>query len=87
MYGQEGKVAEMGRHAELVEKGGLYAEMWARQAEGAPDSQTASSLNLQDLEEAASGVTRAAVAPHYRAGPAGDPPLGPHGHGGHGFHG
>ena len=31
MYMQEGVVVEEGRHAALVERGGLYAEMWARQ--------------------------------------------------------
>ncbi|MEO6579608.1 MAG: ABC transporter ATP-binding protein/permease [Sphingomicrobium sp.] len=28
----EGRVAERGRHSELLAKGGLYAELWARQA-------------------------------------------------------
>ena len=32
---QEGTIAEQGRHSELVQKGGLYAEMWQRQAEAA----------------------------------------------------
>jgi ATP-binding cassette, subfamily B, heavy metal transporter len=29
---EAGQVAERGTHAELMAKGGLYAEMWARQA-------------------------------------------------------
>ncbi|MCY7340088.1 MAG: hypothetical protein LH465_09110 [Sphingomonas bacterium] len=28
----QGKVAERGRHGELLAKGGLYAELWTRQA-------------------------------------------------------
>ena len=28
----EGRVAERGNHASLLRQGGLYAEMWARQA-------------------------------------------------------
>ncbi|MFD1961331.1 hypothetical protein ACFSHP_23965 [Novosphingobium panipatense] len=28
----EGRLAESGRHAELLRRDGLYAEMWARQA-------------------------------------------------------
>ena len=30
---EAGRVAERGRHAELLRQGGLYAEMWARQAQ------------------------------------------------------
>lgn len=32
---QEGTIAEQGRHSELIQRGGLYAEMWQRQAEAA----------------------------------------------------
>ncbi len=28
---EQGQLAERGSHGELLEKGGLYAEMWARQ--------------------------------------------------------
>ncbi|RUT30930.1 ABC transporter ATP-binding protein/permease [Arsenicitalea aurantiaca] len=30
---RDGRIAERGRHAELLEKGGLYAQMWSRQRE------------------------------------------------------
>ena len=33
----EGRLAEEGTHAELLRRGGLYAEMWARQAESMED--------------------------------------------------
>ena len=29
----EGQLAEQGTHTDLLRRGGLYAEMWARQAE------------------------------------------------------
>jgi hypothetical protein len=32
---QEGLIAERGTHAQLIQQGGLYAEMWTRQAEAA----------------------------------------------------
>lgn len=82
---QEGRVAEMGSHVELLGRGGLYAQMWARQAEAGSDSRPSSSTNLAGLEEAVSQA--GARVPQRRGGPAGDPPLARHGHGGHGFHG
>ena len=30
----EGRIVEEGRHAELLQRGGLYAELWARQSGG-----------------------------------------------------
>jgi ABC-type multidrug transport system fused ATPase/permease subunit len=30
----EGRIAEQGTHAELLERGGLYAGFWARQSGG-----------------------------------------------------
>lgn len=30
----KGRIIEQGTHAELVEKGGLYAELWSRQSGG-----------------------------------------------------
>ena len=29
----QGRIAERGRHQELLDRGGLYADMWARQIE------------------------------------------------------
>ncbi|WP_409035226.1 ABCB family ABC transporter ATP-binding protein/permease [Novosphingobium sp.] len=37
----EGKLAEQGTHAQLLGKRGLYADMWARQAEAVEDAQAA----------------------------------------------
>jgi len=30
----EGRIVETGRHAELLQRGGLYAALWARQSGG-----------------------------------------------------
>jgi ATP-binding cassette subfamily B multidrug efflux pump len=30
----EGRIIEQGRHGDLLEKGGLYARLWARQSGG-----------------------------------------------------
>jgi len=60
---QEGTIAEQGKHSELIQRGGLYAEMWQRQAEaaaieevvapddavsGMPDSRIASEISLSN---------------------------------------
>ena len=37
----EGKVAERGSHEQLLERGGLYAELWYRQAAERSAQQTA----------------------------------------------
>ncbi|CAL5222432.1 g4794 [Coccomyxa viridis] len=37
---QEGTIAEQGRHSELIQRDGLYAEMWQRQAEAAAIEET-----------------------------------------------
>ncbi|MBN8501226.1 MAG: ATP-binding cassette domain-containing protein, partial [Sphingomonadales bacterium] len=34
----DGQLAESGNHAELLRRGGLYAEMWTRQAEAIEDA-------------------------------------------------
>ena len=36
-----GELAESGTHAELLEQGGLYAEMWAQQAAERSDEEEA----------------------------------------------
>ena len=37
----EGQLAEQGTHAQLLRKGGLYAEMWTRQAEAIEEASEA----------------------------------------------
>lgn len=48
---QDGEVAEVGSHPELIQRQGLYADMWARQQEAgsasAPSSRAASTADLQ----------------------------------------
>jgi ABC-type multidrug transport system fused ATPase/permease subunit len=37
----QGEIKEVGSHASLIDRGGVYADMWARQAESAvSDSKT-----------------------------------------------
>ena len=38
---EHGRLAEQGRHRDLLRDGGLYAEMWARQAESVEDASLA----------------------------------------------
>jgi ATP-binding cassette subfamily B multidrug efflux pump len=35
-----GRIAEEGTHAQLIERGGLYAQLWARQSGGFIDVET-----------------------------------------------
>jgi ATP-binding cassette subfamily B multidrug efflux pump len=37
----EGRIVEDGSHAELIHRGGLYADLWARQSGGFIDSEAA----------------------------------------------
>jgi ATP-binding cassette, subfamily B, heavy metal transporter len=69
---EHGRIAETGRHDELLARGGKYAELWAMQAR-------------DDGDEAADGADAAAHAPSPGAGPApregaGDVPGGMRGH-------
>ncbi len=48
---QEGTIAEEGRHSQLIQRGGLYAEMWQRQAEAAAIEEAGG-----PLEDPASGA-------------------------------
>ena len=75
---KEGVVAEAGRHGELLEAGGLYAELWSKQAhqggggggsEGLPSAR-GSQLSLAELDgqSTTSGATAASVALAAAAG-------------------
>ena len=59
---QEGEVVERGTHAELVAHRGLYAEMWARQAEATRAGDRASAGSLPDLAARAGMRGNASVA-------------------------
>ena len=62
-----GSVAESGTHAELLQRGGLYATMWARQQEGTPlgsfSQQTEVAAAAADAAVAATGA-RLGMLPH-----------------------
>ena len=50
---QHGEVVETGRHADLVDRGGTYAQMWARQVEASQkDAHPASAMEPADVAEA-----------------------------------
>lgn len=71
---QHGEVVEVGRHAELLEKQGMYCDMWSRQQEAATGdvtgsaatsraaSRVASTVDLQSSAEAASSRSAAQAA-------------------------
>ncbi|KAK9864361.1 hypothetical protein WJX84_009107 [Apatococcus fuscideae] len=44
----QGKLVETGQHPELIQKGGLYAQMWSRQAEDAAATPFGSTQSLAD---------------------------------------
>lgn len=51
---QEGTVVETGSHPELIQKGGLYSEMWSRQKDAARIGKSASTASMSSV--AASNV-------------------------------
>ncbi|PNW75764.1 hypothetical protein CHLRE_12g561550v5 [Chlamydomonas reinhardtii] len=69
-----GRVVEQGSHSELLARGGLYAEMWSRQAQkaqngegmdppsGEPSSKSGSALDLRKLDDGGSGSSGAVVS-------------------------
>ena len=62
---QQGQIAERGNHQDLLERDGVYAQMWARQQAGEEDRgksvrQAAEHPDAEEEEQAAEGV----AAPH-----------------------
>ena len=55
-----GRVAERGRHGELLAKGGLYADMWARQQEAAAAAESKASAPAEPPSFRAEGHLRVA---------------------------
>ncbi len=51
---EAGRIAERGTHGELVERGGLYAQMWARQRQDAeaPTPEEEKPPSVREREEA-----------------------------------
>jgi ATP-binding cassette subfamily B protein len=47
---QEGAIAERGTHASLIAAGGLYAEMWRRQAQAVAAAEAAAAARAAELE-------------------------------------
>ncbi|HYZ32320.1 MAG TPA: ABC transporter ATP-binding protein/permease [Crenalkalicoccus sp.] len=47
---QEGEIAERGTHASLIAAGGLYAEMWRRQAQAVAAAEAAAAARAAELE-------------------------------------
>lgn len=58
---QDGQIVERGRHADLLERGGLYAGMWARQQEAEEVRRRARELEEDPLVEG--GIGRGKKAP------------------------
>ena len=76
---------ETGRHQELVDRGGAYADMWLRQVEA---SKADAPVVLEDgsAPSDTGAVKAAAPAPRARQRGTGTDDGHHHGHHGHGFH-
>lgn len=63
-YLQEGDIVERGTHQQLVQMGGLYAEMWTRQAEAAVVEEICTADKFGTMDDKSNGDVSEMTAAH-----------------------
>ncbi len=61
---QEGDIVERGTHQQLVQMGGLYAEMWTRQAEAAVVEEIGTTDETGTIDDKSNGDVSDMAAAH-----------------------
>lgn len=82
---RQGSIAEMGRHGELLQQNGLYAEMWAKQQAGISIDviDGAAAAGPSGSADGADGGSSSASNPQQQQQPAAAAAGGGHHHGHH----
>ena len=62
----QGGIAERGKHADLLETGGLYAQMWSRQREATEAEERLK--RAEAVEQVRTGTTQTGTDDNYRLG-------------------